>query len=334
MKKIFLLLIIAIPLFAQIKESQNILYVLDGHINKSLATMFLNLHNNKVSADYYYSNQSAQSLAGEIYFNSRIILTNNDSEQVQGIFSNTNYFSGIANNKTFDLTLRKSPLSVITMSNYHFVTNISYTQTLDTTVFEFQAQSLKLSNPNKLIGIDKINNLFAQDSTNMFRNLKEELQLREEHDCHSKPCYSAYEFYLEYDIKYTDHHILSLVCTEYIYNGGAHGLTRVSPIVYQLSNGKVLNNTVNDLIKSIEDPQLISLLRKKLLSPEKIKDSYFDFDTIRLNNSYYITPSGIAFVYNQYEIAAYVFGQIIIEFTFEELKPFITNTSDFYYLFQ
>ncbi|MGL4676548.1 MAG: DUF3298 domain-containing protein [Brevinema sp.] len=344
--RIFLLLFLVSPLFANIflsniQKNQSLLYILDGSINQSPATMFLQIQTNKVSASFYLSNtKKSETFEGEKQSNSLITLTNNE-EIIQGSFAPTDDFRGqrIVNNKVsnFDLIIRKSPFPYIEITDYTFVTNLSWNKNTppDKVKFIFKGQSLHLSNPNKLLGVNKINTLFSQKLNSMLHIVKQDLKNREELDNTLPDCYSciAYEFHSNYEIEYTDSKVLSLIHTEYIYSGGAHGTTYVSPIVYRLNDGTTLNSSVKDLIISLEDPKLLSLMRQKLLDG-RTQNDYFEFDTIRLNNHYYITSSGITFLYNRYEIAAYVYGAITIEFSYEELKPFVKSNSSLIDLFQ
>ena len=106
-----------------------------------------------------------------------------------------------------------------------------------------------------------------------------------------------------------------------------------------------MNENITDLVYSIEDKKLIALLQKKLIERMQnryeyndntidVTQDYWGFEDIRLNDHYGIDASGINFVYNQYEIASYAAGVIIIPFTYEELKQFVKKDSKLYYLFQ
>ena len=70
------------------------------------------------------------------------------------------------------------------------------------------------------------------------------------------------------------------------------------------------------------------------ITDDDAKDNYFKFDEIRLNSNFHLGVDGITFIYDQYEIAAYVFGAISIKFSYHELKPFLKKSSKLYYLFK
>ncbi|MNL65691.1 hypothetical protein D3C87_1900590 [compost metagenome] len=60
---------------------------------------------------------------------------------------------------------------------------------------------------------------------------------------------------------------------------------------------------------------------EKLSPTESLKDKYFfENDTFSLNQNFTITEKGLKFLYNPYEIKAYVYGTTELLIPFAELK--------------
>lgn len=120
--------------------------------------------------------------------------------------------------------------------------------------------------------------------------------------------------------------------------GGRYAGTDYS--VYSINTGK--NIYIGDFISNLNDRNLLSLLRKKVL--EYASNSNNDYYEYNYNDetyyrfdgySFYITPKGITFYMHDEEV---ITGEnephfIDIDFTFEELKPFIKRGSPLDYLF-
>jgi hypothetical protein len=70
---------------------------------------------------------------------------------------------------------------------------------------------------------------------------------------------------------------------------------------------------------------------------ESVADlNVFNFyeDQIVPNNNFYITPEGIVYVYNPYDIAPYSMGQTSVLLTFEKLKPILKKNNPIEYLYK
>ncbi len=127
--------------------------------------------------------------------------------------------------------------------------------------------------------------------------------------------------------------ILSFYILNYAYTGGAHGLENLDFTNVDLKTGKVLS--LADLLADGRKQDLSRLLTRKLKSmnkiPEtqKLTDAGYFTDEIQPNENFYLTPGGIGFLYNHYDIAPYSFGATDIFLSADEvrtlIRPFISG---------
>lgn len=118
---------------------------------------------------------------------------------------------------------------------------------------------------------------------------------------------------------------LSTLITFVNYEGGAHPNSVSIYLNYDPSNHKEI--TLDELIKPGSMPQLTAVAeaifrKNEQLSPtESLKDKYFfENDTFSLNQNFTITKEGLKFLYNPYEIKAYVYGTTALLIPFAALK--------------
>ncbi len=122
---------------------------------------------------------------------------------------------------------------------------------------------------------------------------------------------------------------LSVSVEEYINTGGAHPNTYIKYFVFNPQSGKQL--TLNDIFTTGFEGKLNKLIDAKYRADKGLKpgdklsgekgELFEDF--IRYNNNFILTKDGIEFLYNRYEIAAYVFGEITVKFTYKELEEIL-----------
>lgn len=187
-----------------------------------------------------------------------------------------------------------------------------------------------LNNPKQSSSISKLNNKL--NNKNYFDILYNNYQAhkvkyKKEFD---EDYRNAWSYEKTYEVIYMDKKIISLLEFDYSTTGGAHGTYSFLPSVFDLKNGNIINTQVTNFIKDINDEEIILLMRGKL----REKSRYFEYDKIRLNNSFYFGTSNVYFIYNIYEIASYAVGTTTLEFSYYEIKPFVNPDSAFWYLFE
>lgn len=108
------------------------------------------------------------------------------------------------------------------------------------------------------------------------------------------------------------------------YLGGAHGMYSTEYHTYSLIDGYEF--TAADLLGDDKMENLAALIRTKLCaiygaaSDDELSANGFFPEYISVTDNFRITPQGIVFHYNPYEIACYANGEIDIEVTREELE--------------
>ena len=120
--------------------------------------------------------------------------------------------------------------------------------------------------------------------------------------------------------------LLSVGYGNYNYTGGAHGNHSTGLSTYDLAQKKVL--TLNDIFlpkyeKTISKALANAARRQFNMKPnEPLTNNLFD-NVIEPTNNFCITPKGIIFLYNPYEIAAYAYGEIELFIPFSEIKSVV-----------
>ena len=120
--------------------------------------------------------------------------------------------------------------------------------------------------------------------------------------------------------------LLSIGYSTYSYTGGAHGNHATNIVTYDLAQKKAL--TLNDVFlpkyeKTINKALANAVRRQFKMKPnEPLSNNLFD-NSIKSSNNFCITSKGILFLYNPYEIAAYVYGEIELFIPFSEIKSVV-----------
>lgn len=133
----------------------------------------------------------------------------------------------------------------------------------------------------------------------------------------------AWELLRHMHIVLNGQNLLSYYVEEYSYTGGAHGLQTRMYEVLNLTNGKKVG--LKDIFKEGFEEKLTSILTRKAQEQmqnepgKSLRDAGFFVDEVTPNDNFYITPGGIGFFYNHYEIAPYSFGPEDYFISFEEL---------------
>ena len=128
-------------------------------------------------------------------------------------------------------------------------------------------------------------------------------------------------------IVYNKNYRMSFYILSYSFTGGAHGQETKTYTNIDLKSCKILN--LNDIFKTGHDSLLSRLLTSKLQSmnhltgKDKLTDVGYFVDALKPTENFYLNENGVGFVYNQYEIAPYAFGQTEIFLNREELRQIL-----------
>lgn len=137
--------------------------------------------------------------------------------------------------------------------------------------------------------------------------------------------FRCYEAVLQYEITYNQRCHLSLYRDQYVYTGGAHGGTVRMSDTWDLMGG--CNIPLSTFFPA--DQEYRTLLIDQIIkqADQKMQQNsgiYFEDYQARIvkyfnEEHYYLTPSGVAIYYQQYEIAPYATGIVI--FTIPYIEP-------------
>jgi hypothetical protein len=125
-----------------------------------------------------------------------------------------------------------------------------------------------------------------------------------------------------------DSSLVTLQLNGYIFQGGAHGGASIHFINWNIKANK--NITLSDILTSGYEEKLTAvadtIFRKSenLSDTSSLKRDYFFKDgKFTLNNNFLITPIGLRFLYNQYEIKPYAAGQTNLLIPYAKIKSLL-----------
>ena len=117
--------------------------------------------------------------------------------------------------------------------------------------------------------------------------------------------------------------IISQVINVYEYTGGAHGSAYSHGSVLDLQTGEkikyedIFYENTQEAISKLLYANL--MLERKYKSPEEMTADGFDFDIISPTDNFVVSSEGVTFIYNPYELGAYVLGIIEINVPYSDL---------------
>ncbi len=123
------------------------------------------------------------------------------------------------------------------------------------------------------------------------------------------------------------HNLLAFYVENYAFTGGAHGMQTREYTVVNLKNGKIV--TLKDLFRTGFEEVLTEILTRKAMKAggieqgHSLKDAGYFVEEIAPNTNFYLTPGGIGFFYNHYEIAPYSYGPENFFISFDELDKIL-----------
>lgn len=153
--------------------------------------------------------------------------------------------------------------------------------------------------------------------TNSFQNLKEKFGDET----------MGWEAEINGEVNYEDEKIITIRLNSYSFTGGAHGYGSTTFLNFDKKNGTELENhqLFNDFEGFIDLAE--QLFREKEQIPEKdnINSTGFMFngEHFHLPENIGYNQKGIELIYNQYEVAPYADGPIILIVPFEKVNTFL-----------
>lgn len=149
---------------------------------------------------------------------------------------------------------------------------------------------------------EKINGIFEQYIKHSYKEMRNNENEAEQYDFHA-------EYQTDFQVKYNQASLLSILTSNYIFSGGAHGNTVVQSFNFDEKAKKrvyltdILNN--EEKIEAVRDYVWeYAIARPDVFYPDlKREDIPLTQDT-----AFYFGSDGITLVFQQYEIAPYVSG--------------------------
>jgi len=135
---------------------------------------------------------------------------------------------------------------------------------------------------------------------------------------------NIWEVKMKYYITTNTENLLALTFYMEGYTGGAHGFRTTTYTNYNPKTAEKLKLT--DVVSDVEKLRLLAeqvFIKEYDLDPKKSFNTqgfWFIDDLFALNNNFEVSPKGITFYYNQYEIAPYSQGPIIVSIPMSKLK--------------
>ncbi|MDI3091314.1 DUF3298 domain-containing protein [Priestia megaterium] len=109
-----------------------------------------------------------------------------------------------------------------------------------------------------------------------------------------------------YELKTNERNVLSLTLVNFAYSGGAHGLTVVVPLTFNVLTGKTYQ--LKDLFK--KESNYVSVLSKIVGEQIKERDIMVlgEYKGIKPDQDFYIADKSLVLFYQLYDLAPYVYG--------------------------
>lgn len=142
----------------------------------------------------------------------------------------------------------------------------------------------------------------------------------------------AAEYFAEINVKeaYTSPKMSSIEIRQYLYTGGAHGYGHVSYLNVRSKNGEEI--TSEALFKNIDSFTEFAELKFRenfdIPKQESINSTgfWFEDDRFVLPDTIGFTKDSLLLVYNQYDIASYADGPIVLRIYLSEAAPYLAFT--------
>jgi len=125
-----------------------------------------------------------------------------------------------------------------------------------------------------------------------------------------------------------DSDLVTIEISGYNFMGGAHGSSITTFINWNTATKR--NVTLGDILTAGHEKPLTGIAEKIFRKDEKLSDTaslktnyFFTGGVFSLNHNFLITPVGLRFLYNQYEIKPYAAGQTNLVIPYSQIKSLL-----------
>lgn len=140
------------------------------------------------------------------------------------------------------------------------------------------------------------------------------------------------------EILYNKGDLLSYTVNFENYTGGAHGSHSSTNYVINLKTAEFIHEQ-DIFVDNFEDP-LAQLLIDNITDANNLNDSkelenigYFSVEEIYPNGNFYVDEEGITYMFNEYEIAAYVVGITQVKLPYSKIRHLLKEESPISHLY-
>ncbi len=146
---------------------------------------------------------------------------------------------------------------------------------------------------------------------------------------HDEKFYLSFAYDLSYVVDYNDNNILSLLKTLYQFTGGAHGSTFFTYLNFNLNTGDeikpedIFTGDYKTTLDKLGEEPFREYYQLKPDEDFEAAGFWFKDNVFAVNDNFGFNCEGIAFQYNQYEVAAYVLGAANITIPYNSVKNII-----------
>ncbi|XLS28944.1 DUF3298 domain-containing protein [Flavobacteriaceae bacterium M23B6Z8] len=136
-----------------------------------------------------------------------------------------------------------------------------------------------------------------------------------------------WEFSAEGEITYQTSDLICIEISAYIFTGGAHGYNSSNFLLFDPETGNMLG--IEDVFKDVKAFKEVAEQKFRrqegIPAPQSINSTGFMFeqDTFELPENIGFQEDQLVLIYNQYEVASYANGQIIVEIPIKEIRSMI-----------
>ena len=128
-------------------------------------------------------------------------------------------------------------------------------------------------------------------------------------------------------LQYQSAQVIQIRIDHDTFTGGAHGMFASTVLSFDASTGNQLKT--DDFFKDIDRLKKMAAekfkTKFKIANDQSLQDAgyFFQNEDFVLPENVFFSKEGITFHYNVYEIASYAQGAIMLDFTEDEMKPFL-----------
>jgi hypothetical protein len=144
----------------------------------------------------------------------------------------------------------------------------------------------------------------------------------------------TFEKKMQNTILFNQGNLVSQVINIYENTGGAHGASSTKGMVIDINTGKKLE--YEDVFQVEMEEAISELLLFELMSArnypnrEALAEDGFDFEVIRPTGNFVADDKGVTFIYNPYELGAYILGIVEIAVPYSDLFLYVKPESTLY----